>query len=353
MSDYKKQKDAINLQLAKNIQENMPAAMVHYLHNRGTGLSSNTLLSYTNKLYIFSQFLCLELPRFLEVKPSELTLSDLSSVTPDDIISFMYWLRKEREIIQGEDVVCLRPNSDKSINNYLSCVSSFYARLVKEKKLQDNPVLFVDRPSVLKSDIVIHLKDGERQQFMNAVEYGTGLDKRPLLFHKKNKERDAAICQLLLTTGIRVSELVGLDISDVNFKESSITVTRKRNKRQEVFFPDIAASYLQDYLSVRDAVYKPLEGEKALFLSRAGKRLGVRSIELMVKRYVQLSNPGKEDNISVHKLRSTYAMRMLEKSGGNVELLRESLGHETLSVVTVYARASRSLLRDSRNLLDD
>ena len=352
METYKKQKDANNLKLAKDIQKRMPAAMVHYLHTRGTGLSSNTLLSYTNKLYIFSQFMCLELSRYTDKEPLELTLEDIGAVSSDDIVSFIYWLRSERKLKQGDDIVCLRPNSDKSINNYLSCINSFYNRLVREHNLSDNPVLSVDRPSVLKSDIVIHLKEDERQQFMDTVEFGTGLDVRPLMFHKKNKCRDAAICQLFLSTGIRISELVGLDVSDVNFKDCCITVTRKRNKRQEVFFSDLTASYLQDYLSEREAVYKPAEDEQALFLSRTGTRLGVRSIENMIKKYVQVSNPAKE-HITPHKLRSTYAMRMLEKSGGNVELVRESLGHESLAVVTTYARASKAILRDNRNLLDE
>ena len=352
MSNYKKQRDANNLQLAKNIQNNMPAIMVHYLRNRGTGLSSNTLLSYTNKLYIFSQFMCLELSRFYNTEPVELTLNDIASVSSDEIVSFIYWMRSERKVKQGDAITTLRPNSDKSINNYLSCINSFYARLVREKKLENNPVVSIDRPSILKSDIVIHLKEDEQKRFMNTVEFGTGLDTRPLKFHQKNKCRDTAICQLFLNTGIRVSELVGLDVADVDLNDCSIIVTRKRNKRQEVFFSDVTASYLQDYLSERSVIYKPSDEESALFLSRNGTRLGVRSIEKMVKRYIQVSNPAKED-VTPHKLRSTYAMRTLEKSNGNHELVREGLGHETLAIVTTYARASQNLLKDSRNLLDN
>lgn len=140
-------------------------------------------------------------------------------------------------------------------------------------------------------------------------------------------------------------------MEDVNFKDSCIRVIRKRNKQQELYFSDKTADYLQEYLEERELKYKPVDGENALFLSRDGKRLGVRSIEKMVKRYVQVSNPHKNEDVTPHKLRSTFAMEMIEKTG-NVDLLREQLGHESPATAILYGRTTSSVRKDVRNLLD-
>lgn len=348
MSNYKKTSDAQKLKLAERLQQDLPPIMTQYLHKRGTGLSANTLLSYTNKLSVFAEFLC---SRFTAENPKEISLEDIRRITPDDIIDFIYWLQKEHVIIRGSETVTLMPNSKSSVNNYLSCISAFFTRLVREGIIPLNPALAIDRPKEQKNEVITYLKPEEKAKFLQSVEYGTGFDVRQLKFHEKNKERDIAICQLLLGTGIRISELVGLDVSDVNFSECSILVTRKRNKRQEVYFSDLTSSYLQDYLEKRD-LYHPQENEKALFLSRSGTRLGVRSMEKLVKKYISVSLPLLSSSISPHKMRSTYAINMLEKSS-DIDLVRETLGHSSFAVVNRYAKTANQKRKAVRNLLEE
>ena len=155
---------------------------------------------------------------------------------------------------------------------------------------------------------------------------GKELTGQKKVYYEKTKTRDLAILTLLLGTGIRVSECVGLDINDIDFKNNGIKVTRKGGSEMVIYFGEEVRNALENYLETTRASATPLpDHENALFLSTQRKRMGVQAIENMVKKYAKQVTPNKK--ITPHKLRSTYGTS-LYKETGDIYLVAEGLGHK-------------------------
>ena len=168
----------------------------------------------------------------------------------------------------------------------------------------------------------------------SAGEHLTG---QALAYYQKTKNRDLAILTLLLGTGIRVSECVGLNLTDVDFKNNGITVTRKGGSQMVVYFGDEVADALENYIEADRKVITPLSGhEEALFLSTQRKRMGVQAIENMVKKYARQVTPNKK--ITPHKLRSTYGTS-LYKETGDIYLVADVLGHKDVNTTKKHYAA--------------
>ena len=184
---------------------------------------------------------------------------------------------------------------------------------------------------------------------MGAAQYGTGLNPKQQLYHEKNRARDYAILTLFLDTGLRVSELVGINISDLNFERHAVSVIRKGGNQQYIYFSDQTEQILRDYLDVRH-MYRPVDDEDALFLSKLGKRLSAKSIQVMVKKYATSALPDKMDKITPHKLRSTFATDMFQATG-DIKLVSEQLGYTNFNTTTIYAEHDEDRRMEARNFL--
>ena len=167
----------------------------------------------------------------------------------------------------------------------------------------------------LHDKAIIRLDIDEVAMLLDYVESaGEHLTGQALAYYQKTKNRDLAILTLLLGTGIRVSECVGLNLTDVDFKNNGITVTRKGGSQMVVYFGDEVADALENYIEADRKVITPLSGhEEALFLSTQRKRMGVQAIENMVKKYARQVTPNKK--ITPHKLRSTYGTSLYKETG--------------------------------------
>jgi site-specific recombinase XerC len=188
---------------------------------------------------------------------------------------------------------------------------------------------------------------------MQSVYCGDGLTKRQNQSRDLTIERDAAIITVFLHTGIRVSELVGLNVGDLDFQEHCFKVIRKRDKIDTIYFDDEVTEVLKDYLRVRPLLH-PADNEDALFLVSIGKykgeRLSVRSMQMLVKKYAMAGAPSSGALITPHKLRSTYATNML-KATGNLDLVRAELGHSDPKTTLIYARSDNADKKAARNVL--
>ena len=182
-----------------------------------------------------------------------------------------------------------------------------------------------------------------------ALEAGTKLTEKELAYHKKTKLRDVALLTLLLGTGIRVSECVGLDITDVNFEVNGIKIRRKGGYEAIVYFGDEVETALLDYLEEREHVI-PAEGhENALFLSLQNRRMAVRSVENLVKKYASRVTTLKK--ITPHKLRSTYGTS-LYKETGDIYLVADVLGHKDVNTTRKhYAAQADERRRQAANVV--
>lgn len=320
-----------------NILKLLPDFCTTYTIGRERRLSNLSLLSYLYKLKIFFEYLHDFHPLFKNIEITEFTLSLLSKLNSEDFEMFLHYLTNREDSL----------HLDSTIENYTACLSSFWVYFCKKGIFKDNPILLLDRAKKKKKEI-IRLKGNEKKKFLDTVEFGSGLTERQQIFHEKNQTRDTAICYLFLDTGLRISELVGIDINDINFNEHCISILRKGDKYQEIFFSDITETYLKECILNRE-IFHPEEDEKALFLSKYGKRIGIRSVEKLVKKYATTALPEKMEHITPHKLRSTCASDTL-KACGNLEIVGKMLGHESISTTLIYAETDLNDRKKIRNL---
>lgn len=203
--------------------------------------------------------------------------------------------------------------------------------------IEKNPTIFVDMPK-LHDKAIIRLDIDEVALLLDYVENcGKELTGQKKVYYEKTKTRDLAILTLLLGTGIRVSECVGLDINDIDFKNNGIKVTRKGGSEMVIYFGEEVRNALENYLETTRASATPLpDHENALFLSTQRKRMGVQAIENMVKKYARQVTPNKK--ITPHKLRSTYGTS-LYKETGDIYLVADVLGHRDVNTTKKHYAA--------------
>ena len=190
----------------------------------------------------------------------------------------------------------------------------------------------------LHDKAIIRLDTDEVVKLLDYVDHGgDNLTGQRKVYYEKTKNRDLAILTLLLGTGIRVSECVGLDIQDVDFKNNGIKVTRKGGNEMVVYFGEEVETALKTYLYTTRKNTVPLPGhENALFLSTQRKRMGVQAVENMVRKYAREVTPNKK--ITPHKLRSTYGTA-LYKETGDIYLVADVLGHKDVNTTKKHYAA--------------
>ena len=171
---------------------------------------------------------------------------------------------------------------------------------------------------------------------INITENGTGLSKHAAGYHNKTRVRDTAIITLFLGTGIRISELVGLDNDSFDFEDNSFLVTRKGGNQAILFFSDEVKYALKEYLTEKSNDPKVPKDEPAFFLSMQYKRINVRSVEILVKKYSKLASPLKK--ITPHKLRSTYGTRLYNETK-DIYIVADVLGHRDVNTTKKHYAA--------------
>lgn len=330
---YREQEKIQNTMKLREFLSELPPYAKDYFRAKEPTTSDKTRLSYAYDLRVFFRFLQESNPNLKEKQISEISLSDLSALQPVDFEEFEDYLK----VYQTPDGRT-ETNSRVGIARKLSCLRSFYEYLCKRQLLSENPVRLIDMPR-LKEKAIIQLDPDEIAALLDYMEnYGNGLTGVQLYHYNKQKYRDVAIVTLLLGTGIRVSECVGLNISDVDFKNNGIRVLRKGGNEMVVYFGLEVEAALKDYLELSRNKITPLSGhENALFLSGQRKRISVDAIEKMVKKY---SSAISVKTITPHKLRSTYGTALYRETG-DIYLVADVLGHSDVNTTKKhYARLS-------------
>ena len=271
--------------------------------------------------------------------------NDLDKIDPMDIEEYMEYLKvykndEERQIV----------NSEVGLARKMSALRSFYLYYYKHQIIQTNPTLLVEMPKLHDKEI-IRLDTDEVVKLLDFVENcGDQLTGQKKVYYEKTKYRDLAILTLLLGTGIRVSECVGLDLQDVDYKNQGIRITRKGGKQMTVYFGDEVADALLWYMEMDREHAVTLPGnENALFLSTQHKRMGVQSVENMVKKYARQIAPNKK--ITPHKLRSTYGTALYRETG-DIYLVADVLGHNDVNTTKKhYAAINEDRRRKAANVV--
>lgn len=297
-----------------------------------------TRYAYAVDLKTFFTFLTDEIPSFEGRKTSELTLADLDRVTTTDIEIYLEYLslyvKDEAEISNG----------DRAKARKLSTLRALYKYFYRKQKITSNPPSLVDAPKLHEKPI-IRLEPNEVAYLLDTVNEGTGLSERQKKFFERTRRRDIAILTLFLGTGIRISELVGINIDDINFLTNEFTITRKGGNRDMLSFGDEVRDALLDYLNERETANAAPGSENALFLSLQRTRIGARAVENLVKKYASIAAPLKK--ISPHKLRSTYGT-MLYRNTNDIYLVANVLGHKDVNTTRKhYAAVSEDWRREA------
>lgn len=259
----------------------------------------------------------------------EFPISILDEIKPVDIEEYVYHLK-----IYEKDGVA-HANGERGVKRKLASLRTFYNYYFKKELIDTNPAFKVDMPK-LHDKAIVRLDSDEVSQLLDKVESGADLSKKQTFYHEKTKVRDMAILTLLLGTGIRVSECVGIDINDIDWKNNGVKVHRKGGAEVVVYFGEEVREALLEYADERELI-NPLEGnENAFFLSMQRKRIGVRAVENLVKKYSKLVTNVK--NITPHKLRSTYGTALYQETG-DIYLVADVLGHKDVNTTKKHYAA--------------
>ena len=335
MADYsKEQMNKLNIKLREKIEE-LPSFCRTFFRGISSQTQIKTRIAYAMDLKIFFEYLISEHPVFMKYEDmKEIRLSDLDKIKAVDLENFSEYLSYyTKSNYRNEDVKIALSNSSRGKMRKLSTLRSFYKYFFKKEMITTNPTVLVDLPKNHEKPI-IRLEPNEVANLLDEIETGKHLTKSQMKFHEKTKDRDLAIVTLLVGTGIRISECVGMDIDDVDFENNSFVVTRKGGDRAILFMPDEVRDALKNYLKKVRLDIDTDEG--ALFLSLQNKRMTQSSIQKMLKKYTKIVVPLK--NISPHKLRSTYGTNLYRETG-DIYLVADVLGHKDVNTTKKHYAA--------------
>ena len=302
---------------------------------------------------------------------SNFTIDELGLLKKADIEEFLYHISRYGAISKNkvEEIKKELKNSDLSAkernailthskastrNNYKSALNSLFNFFCDEEYLESNPV---ERIRNTKEDkkVIIALDRDQQNRTLNVIECGSEhMSVRQDNCRQLTATRDKAIYILAMRTGIRVSELVSLDVRDLDFRNHCFKVILKRGDELTVYMDDSTEEALKDWLVSRELLMLP-DNEQALFVSfrgsKIGSRLSVRSVELMVKKYATLGAPEIGYKVTPHKLRSTCATETIAATG-DLNFTKNKLGHKSALTTTRYIKQDEDQKRERRNILD-
>ena len=332
---YHKQTETDYTLKLREVLQTLPDFAREYFRGVDSTTTPRTKLSYAYDLRVFFEFMLKENPSLKGKSLKTLDVSILDQVKAADLEEYLVYLKLYEK---GDR---LEMNGERGLKRKMSALRSFYAYFYKRERIETNPTLLVDMPKIHEKDIIF-LDPDEVAILLDYVEHaGDRLTGQEKVYYEKTKERDLAIITLLLGTGIRVSECVGLDLEDVDFRSNGIHVTRKGGKEMTVYFGEEVEKAIKAYLPVRSAVTPVAGNEHALFFSVQRKRIGVRTVENLVKKYARHVTTAKK--ITPHKLRSTYGTSLYRETG-DIYLVAQVLGHNDVNTT----RAHYAALDDSR-----
>lgn len=331
-------RDADNVEKIDNILMNdLPDFCREYF----VGISSNTTpltrLNYAYDIRTFFNYLVTRVYRFKGKSSKDITPIDIEGLSPFEIEAYLNYV----EIYRDSEGNVIK-NGARGKSRKLAAIRSMIKYFEKKQVIRYNSTASVDTPKLREKEI-IRLEGDEIGAMLDVVDTGDGLTERQQKYQENTRIRDLAMISLLLGTGIRVSELVGIDIDDVNFKDMSFVVTRKGGARVILYFSEEVAGYLYDYYRLRTAD-KALKNEPALFLSLQKRRITTRAVENIVKKYSLIATPLK--HITPHKLRSTYGTQ-LYRNTGDIYVVADVLGHKDVNTTKRHYAAITEDIRRS------
>jgi len=308
----------------------LPPFVNKFFHGIEETTATRTRVAYAYDLGVFFEWLHEEKPAFSKQEITEYPMSILDRITREDIQDYLsYCTYYEKD---GKEYT----NDERGKARKLATLKSFYNYYFQNEFITTNPASLVKMPKLHEKEI-IRLDADEVATLLDLVEDGSKMSKKELQFHEKTKVRDLAIMTLLLGTGIRVSEFVGLNMNDIDYKNDRIKVRRKGGYEANVYFGDEVRNALLAYHEQRKHIIPASGHEDAMFLSLQNKRITTRAVENLVKKYASKVTTMKK--ITPHKLRSTYGTNLYRESG-DIYLVADVLGHKDVNTTRKHYAAN-------------
>ena len=327
-----------NTNKLRNVLKDFPDFALDFFTGIEGRTSSLTRLNYAYDLRTFFTWAINETNLFRGKTMADLEVSDLEKFRTTHFERYMSYLSSYTKE-DGERMI----NSERGKARKLAAVRSFFKYFFRHEMISVDIASKIEMPKMHDKPI-IRLEDDEVYKYLNTVENGYGLSGHEQGFHKHTKVRDVAMMTLLLGTGLRVSECVGLNVSDVDFNTNAIKITRKGGSQTILYFSDEVKVALFDWIEERSK--NPLLiDEPALFVSLQNRRISTRAVENLVKKYAGIVTPLK--HITPHKLRSTYGTR-LYRATQDIYVVADVLGHKDVNTTKKhYAAISDSIRRNA------
>jgi len=305
---YVKERDIYNIDQLNRVLENLPPFCNAFFLGIEQTTSPLTRLGYARDLEIFFNFLTTETEKFHDKKIVDFDKSDLNQVTIDDLELYMSFLTHYRK--NNQDYL----NGERGKMRKMAALRSFFKYFYRRGDLQENIMTKIDLPKIHEKSI-IRLSDEEVAKMIAAA------NKNP---------RDEMMITLFLLSGIRVSELVGLDYQDIDLKNKTFLITRKGGKQTILHMGQQLHDKFVEYFA--DGDWTPTTP----VFTKCGHRLSVRAVENIVKKYAAIAAPLKK--ISPHKLRSTYGTN-LYKATNDIYVVADVLGHKDINTTKKHYAA--------------
>lgn len=268
------------------------------------GFAKNTLVAYQRDLNQFFQFLA-----------QSRATKNITSVTPEMLENFHDTLKNFKI---------------STVARKLACLKSFFRFLMVVGYLKKNPAKMIDFPKLGRT----LPKALSKEEVVRLIDAISG--------DEPDKLRDRSIFELFYATGMRASEMIGLNLEDINLEVRFVRCLGKGSKERIIPVGKMAVGSLKKYLSLGRAYFKPMPEERALFLNHFGTRLTRQALWQIIKHYLKLA--GIARSASLHTLRHSFATHLLE-AGAELRLVQEMLGHANIATTQIYTGVSRERLR--------
>lgn len=290
--------------------------------------SPNTVKEYNYDLAMFLKFIKIHFKQtsendFKNICIDDLSLNTIQKIELDDIHAFLSYLT-----INHHSKAATRARKASSIRVFFNYLSQ------KTNLIEKNPAQNLESPKLDKR-MPKYLSLEDSKKLLNVVSS-----------EENNKERDYAIITLFLNCGMRLSELIGIDLDDIDFSENKMTVIGKGNKERIIYLNNACVKAMKEYIDVRQKEGIKIDSKKALFLSNRRERISKRTVQYIVER--ELRKSGLDTNkYSVHKLRHTAATLMYQYGNVDIRALQELLGHESISTTEIYTHVANEQVRNA------
>lgn len=327
------ERDIKNMQKIGKYLSELPEYCFDFFTGIENNTSSLTRVNYAMDLSVFFEYL----EKYVVMKPKKaILLSDINELQSRNIENYLSYL----SYYKCDDKMCR--NTERGKARKLASLRSFFKYLFNHDMITSNVASKVPTPKLHNKEI-IRLEKDEMERMLDTVQAPTTFNKHQQNYNKNTKERDNAIVTLFLGTGIRISELVGLNVEDFDFTQNAFKVTRKGGNQAILYFSKEVYDALMIWLEKRKTI--PLQPEEnAMFISLQNKRICVRAVENLVKKFAKESVPLKK--ISPHKLRSTFGTNLYRETQ-DIYIVADVLGHKDVNTTKKHYAAINEDMRKS------